>query len=347
MNVDESDPVDRLLPEPDFRRWVGDQLPGDGPFTVVRVTSGLSNELFRISRSGWSAVVRRPPRVGHPAVSELSLAREHRVLSALAESGVPHPRPLLLCLDVDVIGAPFLVLEEITGVRLYDALPPAYQPTEVRRSIGFSLVDCLVELHAIDWKAVGLGDFGRPENFVERQVDRWSRQLVSFQTREFPGLEATVERLRVSMPAGGGAAVLHGDFGLHNVLFPIEPGPVAAVLDWETSSLGDPLMDLAYFTSMWLDPVESKRWFASALPYETTGFARQVELVDHYATRTGRDLSGLRWFQAVAQLKMAAMLEGAYARYVAGEADVDNLDKLGDDVLNHLDHATFLAFEPG
>ena len=330
-----------LVDEPALRSWVGDRLPGEGAFEVERVTSGQSNEIFQLRRGGGRWLLRRPPRVGN-APGAHSMQREYRVLEALAGSGVPHGRGLLLCADESVMGAPFYVMEWLDGVRLYDGLPAELDPVPQRKRIGEELFDALAELHCFDWQPA-LSDFGRPDGFTERQVSRWMHQLHSYQVREIPALEEAAASLGRAVPTTQRSALIHGDYGLHNVLFePGAPARLMAIVDWETATIGDPLLDLGFLLTLWLEGPEPTRWKASALPYDVAGFPGRAELAERYADRTGLDLEHIDWYRAVAQLKVACILEGAYARSVRGAYDADGA-ALGDRVLDHAAYALAIA----
>lgn len=310
-----------LVPEEPLRRWVGDRLPGHGPFDIERVTTGHSNELFAMRRGGRVWLLRRPPRTPL-APGAHDVLREARVLRALRDSGVPSPHPILVCDDPGVIGAPFFVMDRLDGAVLFHSLPAALDASEHRRRIGLALVDALAALHSVDWRAAGLDGFGRPDGYAARQVARWMRQWERYAVRDLPDLVRAAEWLAANVPPERPPALIHGDFGLHNVLFATEPPPrVLAVLDWETSTLGDPLTDLGYLLGNWLAGDEQARWFGSSLPYDATGFAGRAELVDRYEARTARPVDGLDWYRALGRLKIAVILEGSYARHLAGEAD--------------------------
>ncbi len=328
--------VSTLCPEPPLRRYLDGILPGDGPFSVRRITSGLSNELFALERGGGRWVLRRPPRVAR--VNDM--AREYRIVAALADSGVPHARAITLCEDPDVIGAPFFVMEWCDGIRLYDGLPAALDNPADRMRIGEELIDGLAALHTFDYRAAGLGDLGKPDGFTARQVPRWMKQLASYQTRDLPDLTAAAEWLEAHVPETQFPSMMHGDYGLHNTLFAAaSPARLLAVVDWETATIGDPLADLGYLLSLWLEGDEPQRWTAVALAYDISGFASRQHLAERYAARTGLDLTDLAWYRAVTQLKVACILEGTYARYRRGDADDPTLGRLEEVVLNHAAYA--------
>lgn len=335
-----ADLTERLVPESALRDWIGDRLPGEGPFVVERVTTGSSNEMFRLERCGHRALLRRPPRAGGDR-SGAVLEREHRILGALEGSGLPHSRSLALCLDSDVIGAPFALLEWVDGVRLYDGLPAALDDSAARQRVAEELFDSLAALHNIDWEAAGLGDLGRPDGFTARQVDRWMHQLHATKGRDLPDAEKAAEWLAANVPVMQRPALIHGDYGLHNVLYSAgTPVELIAVVDWETATIGDPLLDIGYLLGLWLEGAdEQRRWFSTALPYDVAGFPGRAELAARYAAAAGLELDAVEWYRAMAQLKVAVILEGLYARWSSGGSDNPALERLRLAVPNHAAYA--------
>ncbi|MGE0306363.1 MAG: phosphotransferase family protein [Acidimicrobiia bacterium] len=302
--------------------WLGDRLPGVGTPDVRRVTSGHSNELFAVSRGGVTVMLRRPPRVLNAPTAH-DMGREHRVLTALTGSTVPHAAPRGFCSDVSVIGAPFFLAEEIDGIALYECLPSALEGE--RRAVGFALVDALAALHAVDWVASGLADFGRPDGYSERQAHRWSKQLRSYSpVREIPELDEVGTWIGEHCPGTSGLALIHGDYGLHNVLFAHDaPARALAVVDWETATIGDPLADLGYLLADWLEPAEFEQWGRLGPPCGMAGYPSRAEMLDRYSAATGRGVSveEIVWYRVLGQFKIAVILEGSYGRHQRGESD--------------------------
>jgi aminoglycoside phosphotransferase (APT) family kinase protein len=248
------------------------------------------------------------------------MAREHRVISALVDTAVPVPRTLHLCTDPAVLGAPFYVMERVVGVHVVRDLPPGYadEPAQ-RRAIGDGLVDVLADLHAVDHAAVGLGDFGRPEGFMARQVRRWTKQWDATRDRDRPGLDALAARLAETVPATQRSGIVHGDYRLDNCLLdPGTPGRIRAVLDWEMSTLGDPLADLGMLFVYWPQPGEDRPAASQSTVTTLPGFPTRTEIAQRYAARTGTDLSDLNWYVAFAYFKFAAIVAGIVARSAAG-----------------------------
>ncbi len=288
---------------------------------------GRSNLTYAITDGEQRWVLRRPP-LGHVLPTAHDMAREHRVLEALSKAGFPAPRPVLLCTDTEVIGAPFYLMEHVDG-KIYrepadlEALGP-----EAMRTLSLSLVDTLADLHALDPAAIGLADFGRPEGFNQRQVSRWKKQLDASRSREVPGIEELHARLAVDIPAGGPGTVVHGDFRLDNVLIG-EELQVNAVLDWEMSTLGDPLSDVALmfiYADMPLTVVVEGR---PTTPLRVPGHPTLAELGARYAERSKRDVSDLQWYVGFAAFKLAVILEGVHYRYVQGQTVGEGFETIG------------------
>jgi aminoglycoside phosphotransferase (APT) family kinase protein len=333
-------PVEGLVDVPRLARWLDERLPGpDAPLTVTRITAGASSELFELRRGSWVAVLRRPARGLHdPAAFDRIMLREHRVLSALDGTRVPHPKPLAVCDDPAVIGAAFYVMERVDGFAPRDPLPPPFDTDlAARRGLGLELIDTLAELANVDWRAVGLGDFGKPEGFLERQVGRWLGQLATYRTRELPGLDPVARWLEAHRPAPSPPGIMHGDYQLINVMFQHDaPARLAAVVDWEQATIGDPLLDLGWVLAGWADPGEARVRFGSSYFARRDGLPTRAELTERYARRTGRALDALEYYVVLAWFKLACVLEGAYARWVKGMSTSDVHRMMGDMVLTLL-----------
>jgi aminoglycoside phosphotransferase (APT) family kinase protein len=252
------------------------------------------------------------------------MAREFKVLSGVSKVGFPAPKPIALCEDGSVNDYPFYVMEYREGVIIAERIPPGYADDAARRrTIGSTLVKTLVDLHAIDFNAIGLGDFGRPEGYLERQVRRWSEQWARSETRPIPELAELVKRLRASIPQSSAPAIVHGDYRLGNMMLdPRDPGRVVAVLDWEMATLGDPLSDVGYTLSYWGQVGDTEQYLAARTASSVTavpGFQTRAELVAEYARVSGRDCSAIEWYEVFAAYKLAVIVEGIHARHLAGE----------------------------
>ncbi|MEU6059443.1 phosphotransferase family protein [Streptomyces sp. NPDC047097] len=297
-----------------------------GPLTGRLIEGGRSNLTYTVTDGTGSWVVRRPP-LGHVLATAHDMRREHRVISALHPTAVPVPEPLALCEDESVLGAPFYVMEHVAGTpyRTAEQLAPL-GPERVRAAV-LGLVDTLVELHAVDPESVGLADFGRPEGFLDRQLRRWGKQLDASRSRELAGIEELHAGLGRALPHSPAPTVVHGDYRLDNVL--LDGGDrVAAVLDWEMSTLGDPLTDLGLLV-MYSTPLD-----LPGSPISTTataaGHPDAAELVERYAARSGRDTSAIAWYTAFAWFKLAVILEGIHYRYTLGQTVGAGFDRIGE-----------------
>ncbi|MFH9007841.1 phosphotransferase family protein [Streptomyces afghaniensis] len=312
------------------------ELPGlvSGALSGRLIEGGRSNLTYAVSDGTSRWVVRRPP-LGHVLATAHDMKREHRVISALHPTAVPVPRPVLLCEDEDVLGAPFYIMEfaEGTPYRTADQLAPL-GPERTRGAV-LNLVDALVELHAVDPGEVGLADFGRPEGFLDRQLRRWGKQLDASRNRELAGIDELHATLGRRLPSSPAPAVVHGDYRLDNVLIG-EDDRIKAILDWEMSTLGDPLTDLGLL-AMYSIPLD-----AADSPVSTTaeapGHPDPAELIERYAARSGRDVSAVSWYTAFAWFKLAVILEGIHYRYTLGQTVGRGFDRIGGLVPVFIEH---------
>ncbi|MFI9613944.1 phosphotransferase family protein [Streptomyces sp. NPDC052023] len=305
-----------------------------GPLTGRLIEGGRSNLTYEISDSESRWVVRRPP-LGHVLATAHDMRREHRVISALGPTAVPVPGTVLLCEDDEVLGAPFYVMEFVHGTpyRTADQLAPL--GPERTRQVVLSLVDTLVELHAVDPAEVGLGDFGRPEGFLDRQLRRWGKQLDASRNRELAGIDELHAALGRALPTSPAPAVVHGDFRLDNVLVGADD-KITAVLDWEMSTLGDPLTDLGLLV-MYSMPLGMPKSPVSTTA-QAPGHPSPAELIERYAARSGRDVGAVSWYTAFAWFKLAVILEGIHYRYTLGQTVGPGFDRIGDLVPVFIEH---------
>jgi aminoglycoside phosphotransferase (APT) family kinase protein len=322
MSVVDRTTASDLAPEKPLRSWVDGLLPGSGALALEPITGGHSNVLFRVSRSGYSCVLRRPPKTSNARTAH-DMEREYRALTALENTDVPHAHPIAFCSREEVIGSQFYLMEELDGVVLSGELSTTFKGHGVE--VGRALAETLATIHELDWLRAGLEGFGRPEGYVERQVSRWTKQLDSYAFRRpMPALDEVARWLASHVPTMSGRSLIHGDYGPHNVMFDREaPVCVAAVVDWETSTIGDPLADLGYLLGTWLDAAEAEQWPEIALPFDVDGFPSRSDLVAWYEDRRSItiDLDVLKWHQVMGRFKISVILEGSYARYRRGEAD--------------------------
>lgn len=307
-------PADRLAPL--LVDATGD--PRWAWFEVSLIAGGKSNLTYLISGDAGELILRRPPG-GDLLPTAHDMAREVRVQRALAGSPVPTPPVVLAESDPGVLGAPFYVMQRVYGHVIRDVMPPAYADTAADRTrLADALVDTLVELHAVDPDAVGLARFGRPDGFLDRQVRRWTAQSAASRTGEVPALDELAARLGRSVPRSARGTIVHGDYRLDNCLMhPTDPGRVTAVLDWELSTLGDPLADLGLLLLYWPEPGEAE---IPLVPTVTGGggFPGRAHLLERYAAGSGADLDRVGWYHAFAQFKFAVIIQGVQARAEAG-----------------------------
>jgi aminoglycoside phosphotransferase (APT) family kinase protein len=324
----------RGIDESKVGAWLIDHIDGvTPPLRFVLIAGGRSNLTVAVTdAAGRRLVVRRPP-LGHVLATAHDMAREYRLISALAPTPVPVAPALGLCTDERVNDAPFYVMAFVDGIVLDGADKAAPLSVETRRRASEQLIDALADLHAVDVDAVGLGDLARRDGYIERQLKRWSVQWESSKTRELPAIEEVEQRLRARVPTQVGTAIVHGDYRFGNCLVDPETGTLTAVLDWELCTLGDALADLGYLGVYWAGPRQGQ-------PNDPTGaggFLDYDQVLERYGARTGRDLSAIDYYLAFSAWRMAVISEGVYARYLHGGLD----DEVDLDVLR--ERPVFLA----
>ena len=337
------------IPGVDFERlaaWMDAQGLPRGPITEPTLLGGgTQNILVRFSRGGRGFVLRRPP-VHKRANSDETMRREARVLAALRGTAVPHPELVAACAETEILGASFYLMEPIRGFNPTQGLPALHAgDAAVRRRMGLALVDAIAALGQLDPEAVGLAGFGRPEGFLERQVARWRRQLEGYATLagypgpEIPGLDEVGRWLERNRPGGVAPGILHGDFHLANVLFSPGGPELAAIVDWELSTVGDPLLDLGWVLMGWPDPDAEP----TAGYVDMTGMPSRGEVLDHYESMSGRSVDEIDYYVILAGFKIAIVLEGGYARYVARPEGNDKMSEFGRVVLERAAAAADLS----
>ncbi len=336
MNVSTEGASTVLVDERRLTAWMDDMgLAAGEPLDVQRITTGHSNEVFRVVRGELRLALRRPPRTPLSPTAH-DMAREHRVLRALtAGADVPVPRPVALCEDEGVIGAPFYLMELLDGVVARDAVPEEWSAAPgLASDLAHALVDTLVGVHAFDWRAAGLDDFGRPEGYLERQATRWLGQLERYRTRPLPDVEVAGEWLAAHVPRMQPPTLIHGDYKLDNLMLerdlPVTP---VAVLDWEQATIGDPLTDLGWMLGLWLEPGEQGVFVGANTPMlALEDVPDRNALAQRYAARSGRDLEHLAFYCVLGLFKLACVMEGSYARHQAGTSDDPLFDVLDEGV---------------
>jgi aminoglycoside phosphotransferase (APT) family kinase protein len=339
---------------PKLARWLSaNGITSDEPTGIVLIAGGRSNLTYRVDLGSSRLVLRRPP-LGHVLPTAHDMSREFRVLTALHGTDIPVPAPVAICADADVIGAPFYLMEYVDGVVLRTREDGERLTPDQARQLSDRLIEMLAAIHAVDIATSGLTGFGRPEGYLARQLSRWQRQWELSNTRDMPGYDRLVERLAAGLPAEGDHALVHGDFRLDNMLVTLggdggqagqeggqsghgessQPGKqpaVAAVVDWEMSTLGDPLADLGLTLIYWADP-EDAQWGDISVGATVTampGFLSRSELADRYAQLTGRDLSGIGYYMAFGCFKLAVVLEGIHARFLQHKTVGEGFEREG------------------
>jgi aminoglycoside phosphotransferase (APT) family kinase protein len=327
---------------PRLGAWFRDHVPGAGSeLTARHISGGKSNLTYEVSDpstgSGPAArswIVRRPP-LGHVLATAHDMVREHRVMTALRDTVVPVPVTYALCEDIDVVGAPFYVMEKVDGVPYRSAAELEALGPERTRAISERLVDTLVALHEVDPAAVGLADFGRPEGFLARQVGRWHKQLEASYHRDLPAAEELHARLAASIPPEGAAGIVHGDFRLDNLLVGSDDDRVHAVVDWEMATLGDPLTDLALM--LLYQRLAAFDGDAVSDVSNAPGYLDEQEILARYDAASHRDLGHFGFYVGLAAYKLAAILEGIHYRFLQGQTVGEGFDTIGDAIHPLLD----------
>ncbi len=303
-----------------------------GPLRAVQLISGgRSNLTYRLDLGDGILVLRRPP-LGHVLPTAHDMSREYRVLTALSGTAIPVPAPIAFCADVDVIGSPFYLMRYVVGEVLRTTEDGAHLTPGQAGQLSERLVEMLAAIHAVDFEAVGLTGFGRPDGYLARQLARWQRQWELSATREMPGYDSLVQRLTAGLPQSEEGTLVHGDFRLDNMLVTLKPEPaVAAVVDWEMSTLGDPLADLGLTLMYWADPDDdpSTQISVGATVTSMPGFLRRAEVAARYAELTGRDVSGIGYYLAFGCFKLAAVLEGIHARFLQNKTVGEGFEREG------------------
>ena len=321
-----------------------ESLPED-ELEVRQFPSGASNLTYLVKIGDWEGVLRRPP-LGPVPPKAHDMGRESKLLIKLHEAFPLAPKPYFFCEDESVIGAPFYVMERRKGVIVDDSFPEGVEPTEeLRRGMSRMVVDTLVELHAVDWQKAGLGDLGRPEGFLERQVKGWIGRYDKAKTEEIEEVGPLTERIQKNIPESPPATIVHNDYKLNNLLLnPEDLTEVRAVLDWEMTTIGDPLFDLAVSLSYWVEAGDSQE-LKEVLPTvaDTPGFMTRKEFIDYYAQKSGRDLSDMHWYLVFGYFKLAVILQQIYARWHNGQTKDERFANFNERVKNVIVHAYELA----
>lgn len=322
-----------LLVMTPLRRFLDELDLGTGPIEAQPLGDGHSNVTYLLTRSGTRLVLRRPPRPPY-AQSAHNVVREAEIMMAATDAGLPVPRVLAICEDPQVLGVPFVLLEHVDGYAISSTLPASLcRRGEIDRIVA-GLVETLAQIHAVDISTGPLAQIGRPTGYLDRQLQRFGRTWEQVRTRDVADMDRLASWLADHQPASTETTLVHGDYRLGNTLF--TPGPqtaLAAILDWEMATLGDPLADLGYLCATWGQAGELEHPMTRlSAATRTPGFPTRAVLARRYAELTGRDTSGLRWYQALALWKSAVFLEASYRRHLAGTTTDTYFTTLGQGV---------------
>ena len=325
-------------------RWLDTEgiAPGE-PIEISLISGGTSNDIFLVQRGGRRMVLRKPPEIVPPGRNETML-REFRVIKALNGTDVPHPEAIAVCDDTSVIGSCFYLMGEVDGwspMTTNGWVEPFLSDESLRPGLAYQLVDGIAKLGNVDWRAQGLEGLGRPEGFHDRQVERWQAHLAKFQFRDIPGLDVAAAWLREHKPSQWEPGIMHGDYQFANVMFKHgAPAQLAALVDFEMSTVGDPLLDLAWVLMGWPDADEDQTRTGYV---DYAGLPNRADLLEYYAKASGRDVSEIDYYIILARFKMAIVLEGGYARVVKGEGGNPKMAYYGEAVLKTAAKAAELA----
>lgn len=301
-----------------------------GPLTVQKFKGGQSNPTYLLTTPSKRYALRRKPP-GKLLPSAHAVDREYRVMTALGAEDFPVPKTYALCEDAEIIGTAFFIMDFVEGRIFWDASLPGVAPTE-RRQLFFELIDVLARLHSIDYAAAGLGDFGKPGNYFERQIDRWSKQYRAAATADIAAMDQLIDWLPRAIPRDDAVSIVHGDFRFDNVIIDAAKPEARAVLDWELSTLGHPLADFTYFLMVWHFPPTIRGGLAG-LDLETLGIPSLDEAVAHYCAKSGRrTVADFDFCIAYNMFRLASIAQGVYARALAGNASSAEGVRLGDSV---------------
>jgi aminoglycoside phosphotransferase (APT) family kinase protein len=328
------DDFDHLLDWGNLQHWVlANDVPGSGPVTTVeQLTGGSQNNVFKMTRAdGGAFVLRRPPRHLRKNSNDTML-REARVLAAIGGSDVPHPRFYASCDDLGVIGTCFYTMEPIDGFTPMGTFPDRWARDDWRPELGFAMVDAVAKLGAIDHEAVGLTDFGKSDDWLNRQVSRWRSQLDGYadldgyEGPEIDDVDRVGDWLDANQPSTCHIGIIHGDYQFANVMMSPTAPVVAAIVDWELSTLGDPLLDLAWMLTAWSEAGDPPGKLGQLSPWEA--MPTRADLIARYGALSGRDMTAMPWYFVLACYKLGILLEGTHARACAGQAPKETGDIL-------------------
>lgn len=323
------DDFNGLLKWPELNDWIEESdVPGHGPvLSVKQIAGGSQNNLFLLRRDQAELVLRRPPRHLRKGSNE-TMVREARLLRALAGSDVPHATLRAACENPEIIGSTFYIMDNLEGFSPHGTLPGRYGTDPAwRLEMGVAFVRAGVALGSLDYRAVGLHDYGKPDDWHARQVDRWRSQLEGYRQLDgydggaLPGIDEIGRWLSDNLPSDRRIGIIHGDFQYPNVVYSFDRPSIAGLIDWELSTLGDPLIDLGWMLSSWCEAIDPEGKTPVVTPWQD--FMSRRELVDLYGQLSGRDMTQIPWFFCLACYKLACIVEGTYARSLVGHAPIE------------------------
>jgi aminoglycoside phosphotransferase (APT) family kinase protein len=343
IRVREDEDFDRDAAE----RYMREHIEGllEGKLEVWQFPSGASNLTYLVKIGDWEGVLRRPP-LGPVPPKAHDMERESKLLMKIHEAFTLAPKPYFFTDDESIIGAQFYVMERRKGVIVDEEFPEGVEPTEeLCRGMSRMVADTLVELHAVDWREADLEDLGRPEGFLQRQVKGWIGRYDEAKTEEIEEVGPLTDWLTKDIPESSDPTIVHNDYKLNNlVLNPDDLTEVRAVLDWEMTTIGDPLFDLAVSLSYWVEPDDPQE-LKEVLPTvtDTPGFITRKEFIDYYAEKSGRDLSRMHWYMVFGYFKLAVILQQIYVRWHKGQTKDERFANFNERVRNLILHANALA----
>ena len=321
------------------------QSLGQGPLQVRQFPSGASNLTYLIQLDDWEGVLRRPP-FGLVPPKAHDMQRESSLLQRINPVFPLAPKPYLFCDDLTILGVPFYVMERRKGIVINQSFPKEVTPTEeLCTDISYAVVDTLAQIHAIDWQAAGLSEFGYPEGFLARQVKSWIERYFRAQTDDIAQVAPLARWFVEHVPSSPAPTLIHNDFKLNNMLLGLDhPSQVVAVLDWEMTTIGDPLFDLAISLSYWVHPDDPQE-LQTVLPTVTMypGFIRREEFMERYAQKSGRDLSSMHFYLTFAYFKLAVIIQQIYVRWKRGQTQDERFSVFGERVRSLIEYAAEFA----
>ena len=341
VDVPEADQLDTDK----LTQWMEGNVEGfEGPLTLSKFKGGQSNPTYRIDTPVRSYVLRRQP-FGKLLPSAHAVDREYKAMAALGPTGFPVPKAYGLCEDPDVIGTMFFVMSLADGRSLWDGALPASDPAE-RTAIYHSMVDTLADLHTTDVAAIGMDDFGKPNDYCARQIARWSKQYKLSETEEIPEMDELIAWLPTTIPPQHASSIVHGDYRLDNLIFHKDKPEVLAVLDWELSTLGDPIGDFSYLMLNWITPVDGRAGIGG-LDHDALGIPSVAECTTRYVARTGYPVPPMDWYFAYNLFRLAGIIQGIKKRVIDGTASSKHAREMSDRVLPLVQRAHHFAKQAG